>query len=132
LISDIRLANALSNEFWLLEVLEMDDVEAAESSESRELALCNAEIDMNYLPSFIDFSEIPLPQSRGSPSYLSELQFNAQLEPRRARKIEASPIKESEAKAVRKREAATPPAEKKKSGFFGGIGKFFPHLFGAE
>jgi hypothetical protein len=28
--------------------------------------------------------------------------------------------------------AATKPAEKKKPGFFGGIGKFFRRLFGAE
>jgi hypothetical protein len=54
----------------LLEELEVDDVEAAASSVKREVVLCNAEIDMNYLPSFIDFSEIQLPQSRGSPSYL--------------------------------------------------------------
>ena len=64
LISDIRLENALWNELWLLlEELEVDDVEDAVSSVKREVALCNAEIDMNYLPSNIDFSEIPLPQS---------------------------------------------------------------------
>jgi hypothetical protein len=62
-MSDIRLESALSKEFPLLEELEVDDVEDAASSVKREEVLCNAEIDMNYLPSYINFSEIQLPQA---------------------------------------------------------------------
>jgi hypothetical protein len=48
LMEDIRLVSALSKGFWLLlEELETDDVE---SSDNRELVLCNAEIDINEFP----------------------------------------------------------------------------------
>jgi hypothetical protein len=62
-MADIRLVNAFSNEFWLLEELEVDDLEAAASSVKREEVLCNAEIDMNCHPFQRDFSENQLPNA---------------------------------------------------------------------
>jgi hypothetical protein len=51
-MSDIRLESALSNEFvLLLEELEADFVEDAESSDRRLLVLCKLEISMNVRPS---------------------------------------------------------------------------------
>jgi hypothetical protein len=44
------LESALSKELLLLEELEMDDVEDAESSVKRELVLCRLEISMNSDP----------------------------------------------------------------------------------
>ncbi|MDR3727345.1 MAG: hypothetical protein P4K86_09915 [Terracidiphilus sp.] len=53
-MDDIRLESALSKEFWLLEELEIDDVESADN---KELVLCKAEIDMNEFPFHSNFSK---------------------------------------------------------------------------
>ena len=83
LMADIRLVSALSKEFPLLpEELDVDDVEDAASSVKRLEVLCRLEISMNSDPFPIDFSEIQLLQSSGSPSYLRGLQFCAPLEQR--------------------------------------------------
>jgi hypothetical protein len=71
--------SALSNEFvLLLEELEVDEVEDAASSVKRLEVLCKLEISMTCNPFPIDFSEIQLLQSSGSPSYLGGLQSSAQ------------------------------------------------------
>ena len=106
LMADIRLVSALSNEFALLpEELEVDDVEDEASSVKRLDVLCKLEISMNCDPFPIDFSGIQLLESSGSPSYLRGLQSSAQRGQSAASKEQAVPIKESEAKAVRKWEA---------------------------
>ena len=61
LIAEIRLVSALSKAFvLLLEELETEDVEDAESSEKRELLLCKLEISMNRNPFRVDFSRLQL------------------------------------------------------------------------
>jgi hypothetical protein len=56
-MSDIRLESALSKEFVLLEVLEVDDVEVFASSLKRDVLLLDKlEISMNRNPFCLDFS----------------------------------------------------------------------------
>jgi hypothetical protein len=69
-MADIRLVSAPSNVFVLLDELEVDDVEDAESSVKRLEVLCTLEISMDHNPFPIDFSKIQLRQSSGFPSYL--------------------------------------------------------------
>jgi hypothetical protein len=50
LMAEMRLESAVSNELWLLEELDVEEVEDALRLEIRELALCKLVMDMNGYP----------------------------------------------------------------------------------
>ena len=70
LIEANRPVSAVSSELWpLLDVLEVDDVEEAESSAKSEEVLSRAEIDMASNPFPLDFPEQRPRQMDSAPRY---------------------------------------------------------------
>lgn len=132
LIADIRLVNALSKEFALLVEPEVDDVEEVESSESRELVLCKLEMDMRQSLSH-RFLKNPAAAKQRFSEISTVTAIQCDMSTRGVTGGRANSIMESDVSAVLKWEAVIQPAAKGKSpASLGGIGIFFPHLFGAE
>ena len=99
LMEDIRPESALSKELLLLlEELEADDVD---SSDNRELVLCNAEIDMNVISLPLKFLKAATEQTDVASRYMCGLQSSARTLPGAMQMKFSGPVLEMDRKAFR-------------------------------